>query len=78
MKSVKVLGSESADFSETYTLIETVARKYRIVISIEKILKRADIISYGVMCLPGVIINGKVMHFGTVPSTEMVTRWLSE
>ncbi|MCL6553418.1 MAG: thioredoxin family protein [Firmicutes bacterium] len=36
-----------------------------------------DIMRYGVMSTPGVVINGKVVHAGGVPSREKVEQWLS-
>ena len=31
---------------------------------------------YGVMSTPGVVINGKVVHAGGVPSREKIAQWL--
>jgi predicted thioredoxin/glutaredoxin len=33
-------------------------------------------VSYGVMSTPGVVIDGKVVHTGGVPSREKVEQWL--
>ena len=35
-----------------------------------------DIMGYGVMSTPGVVIDGKVVHAGAVPSRDKVERWL--
>ena len=32
---------------------------------------------YGVMSTPGVVINGKVVHPGGVPSREKTEQWLA-
>lgn len=77
MKNIKVLGTSSVDFRETYSLIEAVAHDQNINVVLEKVQTRSDIIRYGVMCLPGVVIDGEVVHFGHVPSKAMVLKWLS-
>lgn len=35
-----------------------------------------DIMGYGVISTPGVVIDGKVVHAGAVPSRDKVERWL--
>jgi hypothetical protein len=36
-----------------------------------------DIMTYGVMSTPGVVIDGKVVHAGGVPSRGAVEGWLA-
>ena len=36
-----------------------------------------DIMTYGVMSTPGVVIDGKVVHAGGVPSRGAVEAWLA-
>ena len=33
--------------------------------------------SYGIMSTPGVVIDGKVVHAGGVPSRDKIAGWLS-
>ena len=46
-------------------------------IKLEKIEEPRDIMVYGVMSTPGVVIDGKVVHAGGVPSREKVEQWLA-
>ena len=32
---------------------------------------------YGVMSTPGVVIDGKVVHAGGVPSRDKIAQWIS-
>jgi hypothetical protein len=32
---------------------------------------------YGVMSTPGVVINGKVVHAGGVPSRDKIAQWFT-
>jgi small redox-active disulfide protein 2 len=36
------------------------------------------IAQYGILALPGLIINGKVKSKGTIPSKSMIKKWLEE
>ena len=43
--------------------------------AIEKVEDMPEIISYGVMSTPGVVIDGQVVHAGGVPSRSKVESW---
>lgn len=75
MKNVKVLGTGCASCRDTVSLIEAVAREHDAEITLEKIEDLPGIISFGVMTTPGVVIDGKVVHAGGVPSREKVEGW---
>jgi small redox-active disulfide protein 2 len=73
---VKVLGSGCANCKTTQRLIEEVASINDIEIKLEKIEDMSQIISYGIMSTPGVIVNGEIVHAGGVPSKKIVLSWL--
>lgn len=75
MKNIKVLGTGCANCNNTYALIEEVARAKGIAIDLEKIEDLQQIMRHGVMSTPGVVIDGKVVHAGGVPSRTKVERW---
>ena len=76
MKNVKVLGTGCANCKATVKLIEDAARAKGVAVNLEKVENIADIMAYGVMSTPGVVIDGKVMHAGGVPDKKMVESWL--
>lgn len=75
MKNIKVLGTGCANCNNTYALIEEVARAKGIAIDLEKIEDLQQIMRHGVMSTPGVVIDGKVVHAGGVPSRAKVEGW---
>jgi small redox-active disulfide protein 2 len=75
LKNIKVLGTGCANCRNTVALIETVAKERGEGIQLEKIEDLPAIMSYGVMSTPGVVIDGKVVHAGGVPSREKVEGW---
>ena len=76
MKNVKVLGTGCANCRNTIKLLEAVAREKGVEIHVEKVEDIQDIMRYGIMSTPGVVIDGQVVHAGGVPSRQKVEGWL--
>jgi len=75
---IKVLGTGCANCKNTLALIDQVARDKGVAISLSKVEELRDIMGFGVMSTPGVVIDGKVVHAGGVPSRDKVTQWLTQ
>ena len=76
MKNIKVLGTGCANCKTTLKLIDEVVKEKGAVIKLEKVEDIQAIMSYGVMSTPGVVIDGKVVHAGGVPSRDKIAGWL--
>jgi small redox-active disulfide protein 2 len=74
---IKVLGTGCANCRATVALIEQVARAKGIAVSLQKVEELRDILSYGVLSTPGVVIDGKVVHAGGVPGRDKIEQWLA-
>ena len=77
MKDIKVLGPGCANCKTTTALIEQVAKEKGQTIGLQKIEDLREIMGYGVMSTPGVVVDGKVVHAGGVPSRAKIESWLS-
>ena len=77
MKMIKVLGTGCANCKTTIKLIETVAAETNSDVNVEKVEDIKDIMAYGVMSTPGVVIDEKVVHAGGVPSRDKIVEWLA-
>ncbi len=75
MKNVKVLGTGCANCKSTIRLIDEVTKAKGVEVQLEKIEQIQDIMTYGVMSTPGVVIDGKVVHAGGVPARSKVEGW---
>ncbi|MFW2374610.1 MAG: thioredoxin family protein [Gammaproteobacteria bacterium] len=75
MINVKVLGSGCANCKRTQQLIEDVTSKNGIEIQLEKVEDMAEIMAYGIMSTPGVIIDGKIAHAGGIPDKKTILSW---
>jgi small redox-active disulfide protein 2 len=73
---IKVLGTGCTNCKNTVALIEQVAQAKGVTIQLQKVEELRDIMGYGVMSTPGVVINGKVVHAGGVPSRDKIEQWL--
>jgi len=76
MKHIKVLGSGCASCKNTMQLLEEVAQSKGVDIEIEKVEELQEIVAFGVMSTPAVVIDGKVVHAGSIPSRSQVETWL--
>ena len=74
---IKVLGTGCANCRSTIALIDQVAMAKGVTVKLEKVEELRDIMGYGVMSTPGVVINGKVVHAGGIPSREKIEQWLA-
>jgi small redox-active disulfide protein 2 len=75
MKNIKVLGTGCANCKNTVKLLEEVAAAKGVDIQLEKVEDIQDIMGFGVMSTPGVVIDGKVVHAGGVPSRSKIESW---
>ena len=77
MKEIKVLGTGCANCKRTIALIDQVAKAKGVEVNLQKVEELRDIMGYGVMSTPGVVIDGKVVHAGGVPSRDKIEHWLT-
>jgi small redox-active disulfide protein 2 len=77
MTVIKVLGTGCPSCSATVKLIAEVAQARGADIQVEKLEDIKDIMRYGVMSTPGVVIDEKVVHAGGVPTRAKVESWIA-
>lgn len=77
MLSIKVLGSGCANCKTLENLCKEVVAENNIEATIEKVTELKDIMSYGVMSTPGLVVNEKVIHTGKLPTKSTLTHWLT-
>jgi len=74
---IKVLGTGCANCKATIALIEQIAQAKGVPVTLGKVEELREIIGYGVMSTPGVVIDGKVVHTGGIPSRDKIEKWLA-
>jgi small redox-active disulfide protein 2 len=78
MKTFKVLGSGCRNCEVTANVIAQAAKEAGVEIQLEKVSDMAEILSYGVMSTPGVVLDGAVVHAGGIPGPDQVRVWVRE
>jgi small redox-active disulfide protein 2 len=76
MKDIKVLGTGCTKCKLTVKVIEEVAAQNGVQVNLQKVEELRDIMAFQVLSTPGVVIDGKVVHVGSVPSRDLVSSWL--
>ena len=76
--NIKVLGSGCTNCLNLEKLCREVVTENGIEAEIEKITEYKEIMSYGIMSTPGLVVNGKVIHSGKIPAKSTLTHWLMD
>ncbi|PYF08158.1 small redox-active disulfide protein 2 [Rhodobacter viridis] len=74
---IKVLGTGCAKCKATADLIAEVAAEAGKKVEIVKVEEMRQIVGYGVMATPAVVVAEKVVHKGSVPSRAQILTWLA-
>ena len=77
MKNIKVLGSGCKNCKVTAELIQDVFNSQGVSFELEKVEDLAQIMAYGVMSTPAVVIDEVVVHKGSVPKRDNIEAWLA-
>ena len=77
MKEFTVYGTCCGNCNTTMELIKKIADESGIEIGLKKESSAEAIMLAGIMSTPGVAIDGKVVHSGSVPSVDQIKAWLS-
>ena len=72
MKNIKVLGMGCANCKTTVRLIEEVVAEYGAEVQLEKVEDIKEIVGYGVLATPAVVIDGQVVHSGGIPTKDKI------
>jgi small redox-active disulfide protein 2 len=75
--NVKVLGPGCARCKKLYEEVDTTIQRLGLQATLEKVEKIEEVMSYGVMATPALVIDGQVKVAGRLPSTAELSAWLT-
>ncbi len=75
---IKVLGSGCANCKKTKVVVQQAVDSLQMEATIEEVSDMVDIMRYGVMSTPGLVIDEKVVGSGGVPSYDQVVALLQQ
>ncbi|MCU7497159.1 MAG: thioredoxin family protein [Ignavibacteria bacterium] len=76
MLNIKVLGPGCTNCINLEKLCKEIVVENGVEAEIEKITDFKDIMAHGIMSTPGLIINGKIVSSGKLPTKSTLTHWV--
>jgi small redox-active disulfide protein 2 len=77
MKKIQILGRGCAKCKKLADLAEKAANELDIQYQLEKVTDLNDILNFGVMVTPALVVDGEVKIAGKIPKTDDIKRMLS-
>lgn len=78
MLDIKVLGPGCPNCIKLENLVKEVVAEKNIPAKVEKITDRERFLEYGIMLTPGLVVNGKVLVSGKIPTKATLEHWLTD
>lgn len=78
MLDIKVLGPGCANCIKLEDLVKEVVTENNLLASIEKVTDRTKFMDFGVLLTPGLVVNGKVLAMGKIPTKHTLEHWLKD
>ena len=75
---IKILGAGCANCKTLERRVHDVVAKHQINAQVEKVTDLQEIMTYGIMRTPGLVIEGVVKSVGVIPKDEQILDWLLE
>lgn len=76
MKKVQILGTGCAKCRQLTANTESAAKSLGIDIELEKVTEMAEIMKFGILSTPGLVIDGKLVASGKLLKPEEITSFL--
>ena len=74
--NIKVLGTGCPKCKKLFSEAEKAIAASGVEADLEKIEKIEEIIQYGVMMTPGLVIDGEVKSSGRIPQSDEIISWI--
>jgi small redox-active disulfide protein 2 len=78
MVSVKILGTGCKKCQTLESKVRDLVTRNGIDAVVEKVTDIQEMVNYGIMMTPGLIINEKVKSYGIIPKDDQIINWLKE
>lgn len=75
---VRILGTGCAKCSSLETKVKEIASRNNITADFVKVTDIQEIMKYGILMTPGLVINEKVVSSGIIPKDEQILQWLKQ
>lgn len=76
--NIKVLGTGCSKCVNLENKVKELLKQNSIEADVQKVSDLQEIMKYGVMMTPGLVINEKVVSYGSVPKDNQILQWIKE
>ena len=78
MTKIKILGTGCMKCKTLETKVRSLIESNEIDAEVEKVTEINDMLEYGIMMTPALVINEKVKSSGIIPKDEQILNWINE
>jgi len=78
MVSIKILGTGCKKCLNLEAKVREIVNQNGIDAAVEKVTDINEMMGYGIMMTPGLVINEQVKSFGIIPKDDQILNWLKE
>jgi small redox-active disulfide protein 2 len=76
MVTIKVLGSGCENCKRVEKMARQAAGELAVEAEVTKVTEYADIMKYGILSTPGLVVNEKVVCSGRIPTAVEIKSWI--
>jgi small redox-active disulfide protein 2 len=76
MQTIKILGTGCKKCLTLEAKVKELAQQNNIEAVFEKVTDLNEIMNYGIMMTPGLVVNEQVKSYGVIPKDEQILGWL--
>lgn len=76
MITIKILGTGCKKCQTLEQKVKDIVAKNSIDATVDKVTDINDMMNYGIMMTPGLVVNEKVVSTGIIPKDEQILNWL--
>ena len=77
MLNIKVLGSGCANCKRLEVTTRKVVTDLGLEAEVEKVTEMSEIMKWPILSTPGLVVNGKLVSTGRIPSEKEIAAWLT-
>ncbi len=78
MLDIKILGSGCANCKKLEAVTQKVVTSMGLEARVDHVTDYAEIMKFPILSTPGLVVNGKVVSSGRIPSESEIAAWLKE
>jgi len=78
MLNIKILGIGCPKCRKLEEKVKVIVSANNINAEVEKVSNVNDMMKYGIMMTPGLVVNEKLKSNGSIPKDELILNWIKE